>query len=62
MMAMLFPPPSQRRAPHGQNYAEWTFDGYHFAHIAAWQEARRLARIAMSRVALLAARNRRRWP
>ena len=33
-------------APVGQNYAEWSyFDGYAFAHIAAWQEANRLKRI-----------------
>lgn len=29
--------------PVGQNYAEASFfDGYHFTHIAAWQEMRRL--------------------
>lgn len=29
--------------PVGQNYAEASyFDGYHYQHIAAWQEMRRL--------------------
>lgn len=32
--------------PVGQNYAEASFfDGYHFQHIAAWQEHLRLQRI-----------------
>lgn len=33
-------------APVGANYAEWAyFEGYHFQHIAAWQENLRLKRI-----------------
>lgn len=33
-------------APVGANYAEWSyFEGYHFQHIAAWQENLRLKRI-----------------
>jgi hypothetical protein len=33
-------------APLGSNYGEWSyFDGYAFAHIAAWQDEQRLRRI-----------------
>ena len=48
-------------APLGQNYAEWSyFDGYAFAHIAAWQDAKRLARIRTTAIKALDRRNVRR--
>lgn len=48
-------------APVGQNYGEWSyFDGYAFAHIAAWQEAARLKRIRTTAIKALDRRNVRR--
>lgn len=36
------------------------FDGHHFAHIAAWQEERRLARIRARNTAAIRSTERRR--
>lgn len=48
-------------APVGSNYAEWSyFDGFHFAHIAAWQEAERLKRIRTTAIKALDRRSNRR--
>lgn len=47
--------------PVGQNYAEWSyFDGYAFAHIAAWQDANRLKRIRTEAIKMLDRRSVRR--
>lgn len=36
---------AQMRVPGGVLYSEASyFDGYHFAHIAAWEDAQRIAR------------------
>lgn len=48
-------------APLGSNYAEWSyFDGYAFAHIAAYQEAARLKRIRTTAIKALDRRTSRR--